>query len=110
MPIRTGKVESRCAATAASTAACGRLESRAHAVAGVLEQPASVRLDRVTQHFVVGGERSSHPVGVGLPPPRRTLDVGEQKCQQRGSRRPSRPFTQNAINRLHTVEFCHRRM
>ena len=34
-----------------------RGERGAHAVAGVLEQQAAVRLDRLAQHLVVGGER-----------------------------------------------------
>jgi len=37
-----------------------RRECRAHTVAGVLEQPAPMRLDRLTQHLVVGGKRGPH--------------------------------------------------
>ncbi len=56
-----------------------RGEGCAHTVAGVLEQPATVRLDRRAQHLIVGGQRRPHTVGVGLPPTSRPLDVGEQK-------------------------------
>ena len=57
----------------------GRGERGAHAVAGVFEQPAAVRLDRLAQHLVVGGQRHPHPLRVGLPPTGRTLRIGEQK-------------------------------
>ncbi len=57
----------------------GRGERGAHPVTGVLEQPAAVRLDRLTQHLVVGGQRRPHRLRVGLPPTGRTLNVGEQK-------------------------------
>ena len=48
-------------------------------VIGVLEQEAAVRLNRRAQHLVVGSQRRSHRVRVGLPPTGRTLDIGEQK-------------------------------
>ena len=38
-----------------------RRERGAHAVTGVLEQPAAVPLDRRAQHLVVGGQRLPHP-------------------------------------------------
>ena len=68
-----------------------RGERGTHPVTGVLEQPAPVRLDRPAQHLVVGGQRHPHPVGVGLPPTGRTLDIGEQKRHhpRRSSRRRS---------------------
>src|SRR5271155_1083552 len=68
-----------------------RGERGAHAVAGVLEQPAAVRLDRPAQHLVVGGEGDPHLVRVGLPPTGRTLNIGEQKRHhpRRSSRRRS---------------------
>jgi hypothetical protein len=56
-----------------------RGERGAHAVTGVLEQPAPVRLDRRTQHLVVCGQRCPHALRVGLPPTGRTLNIGEQK-------------------------------
>jgi hypothetical protein len=56
-----------------------RGERGTHTIAGVLEQEAAVRLDRRTQHLVMSGERRPHPIGVGLPPTRRTLHIGEQK-------------------------------
>ena len=39
----------------------------------------------------MGGQRRPHPVGVGLPPTGRTLDIGEQKRHhpRRSSRRSS---------------------
>ena len=79
MPIRTGNSSLSCAATAASTAERGDDERRAHTIAGVLEQPAPVRLDRRAQHLVMGGQRRSHRVRVGLPPTGRTLNIGEQE-------------------------------
>ena len=57
----------------------GRGERGAHPVPGVLEQETAVRLDRSTQHLVVGGQRRPHPLGVGLPPTGRPLYIGEQK-------------------------------
>ena len=45
-----------------------RGEGRAHTIAGVLEQPASVRLNGRTQHLVMGSQRRPHRVRVGLPP------------------------------------------
>ena len=68
-----------------------RGERGTHAVAGVLEQPAAVRLDRLAQHLVVGGERRPHRFRVGLPPTGRTLHIGEQKRHhpRRSSRRRS---------------------
>ena len=65
-----------------------RGERGAHTVAGVLEQPAPVRLNRPAQHLVVRGQRRPHPIGVVLPPTGRTLNVGEQKRHH--SRRSSR--------------------
>ena len=56
-----------------------RGERGAHPIPGVLEQPAPVRLDRLTQHLVMGGQRRPHPLGVGLPPTGRNLHIGEQK-------------------------------
>jgi hypothetical protein len=56
-----------------------RGERGAHTVAGVFEQPAAVRLDRLAQRLVVCREGDPHPVRVGFPPTRRTLDIGEQK-------------------------------
>ena len=79
MPIRTGNSSARCAATAASTADSRRREGRAHAVAGVLEQPTVVRVNGFAQQLVVSSERGPHRVRVGLPPPGRPLDVGEQE-------------------------------
>ena len=38
-----------------------------------------MRLDRLAHHRVVLGEGDPHPLGVGLPPTGRTLNVGEQK-------------------------------
>ena len=37
-----------------------RGERGTHAVTGVLEQPAAVRLDRRAQHLVMGGQRHPH--------------------------------------------------
>ena len=54
-----------------------RGERGAHAVTGVLEQPAPVAVDRATQQFVMSGQRDSHAVRVRLPPTGRALDVGE---------------------------------
>ena len=56
-----------------------RRERSAHAVPGVLEQPAAVPLDRPVQYLVMGGEGDPHLVRVGFPPTGRTLNVGEQK-------------------------------
>ena len=69
----------------------GRREGGTHAVTGVLEQPAPVRLNRPAQHLVMGGQRHPHPIGVGLPPTGRTLDIGEQKRHH--PRRSSRPIS-----------------
>jgi hypothetical protein len=66
-----------------------RGERCAHPVTGVLEQPAPVRLHRPAQDLVVRGESQLHPIGVGLPPTRRTLDIGEQK-RHHPRRRPPR--------------------
>ena len=56
-----------------------RSERRAHPVTGVFEQEAAVRLDRRTQHLVMGGKGLPHPIRVGFPPTGRTLHIGEQK-------------------------------
>ena len=56
-----------------------RSEGGDHSVTGVLEQSSVVRLDRCGEHGVVGGQSQAHCVGVGLPTPRRALDVGEQE-------------------------------
>ena len=50
-----------------------------------------MRLDRPVQHLVMGGQRRTHAIGVGLPPTGRTLDIGEQKRHhpRRSSRRIS---------------------
>src|SRR6476659_2448298 len=56
-----------------------RGERGAHPVAGVLEHEAAVGLDRGAQQRIMGGQRRPHAIGVGLPPTRRPLDVGEQK-------------------------------
>ena len=69
----------------------GRGERGAHPVAGVLEHKAAVRLNRPAQHLIVGGQRRPHPVGVGLPPTGRPLDIGEQECHH--PRRSSRPIS-----------------
>ena len=68
-----------------------RGERRTHPVAGVLEQPAAVRLDHRTQHLVMGGQRHPHPLGIRFPPTGRTLHIGEQKRHhpRRSSRRSS---------------------
>ena len=55
----------------------------------MLEHEAAVRLNRPVQHFAMGGQRQPHPIGVGLPPTGRTLDIGEEKRHHpRGSSRP----------------------
>ena len=54
-----------------------RGERGAHPVTGVLEKEAAVRLDRLAQHLVMGGQRHPHPVSIGLPPTGRTLNIGE---------------------------------
>ena len=56
-----------------------RRERGTHAVTGVFEHEAAVRLDRRAQHLVMRGQRRPHPVRIGLPPTGRTLDIGEQK-------------------------------
>ena len=56
-----------------------RGERGAHAVAGVLEQPTPVPLDRGAQYLVMRGQRHPHRLRVGLPPTGRTLNIGEQK-------------------------------
>ena len=55
----------------------GRGERGTHTIAGVLEQATAVRLNRLAQHLVMGGQRHPHPLSVGLPPTGRTLDIGE---------------------------------
>ena len=67
----------------------GRGERGAHTVTGVLEQPAPVRLNRPAQYLVMRGQRHPHPIGVGLPPTGRTLNIGEHKRHhpRRSSRR-----------------------
>jgi len=57
----------------------GGAEDRHDGVADELLHRTTVRLDRRTQHLVMRGECHPHPVGVGLPPTGRALDVGEQK-------------------------------
>ena len=64
-----------------------RDERRAHAVAGVLEQPTVMGVDGRMQHLVVRSQRQAHLLRVGLPATRRTLDIGEQKRH-----RPRRPL------------------
>ena len=54
-------------------------EHRADAVTGVLEQPSVTAVDGFTQHLVVGRQCDTHRIRVGLPPPSRTLDIGEQE-------------------------------
>ncbi len=54
-----------------------RGERGTHPITGVLEQPAPVRLNRRTQHLVMGGQRHPHRIRVGLPPTGRTLNIGE---------------------------------
>jgi hypothetical protein len=68
-----------------------RGERGTHPVTGVLEQEAAVRLNRLAQHVIMGGQRRPHPLRVGLPPTGRTLDIGEQKRHhpRRSSRRNS---------------------
>jgi hypothetical protein len=84
-----------------------RGESRAHTVAGVLEQEAAVRLDRRTHYLVMGGQRRPHLIRVGLPPTGRTLYIGEQKSHhpRRSSRRrsghPSRISQQTCSDHTH---------
>ena len=56
-----------------------RGEYGAHPVAGVLEDVARVRLDRLAQHLVVRVQRHPHPLRVGFPTPSGTFDIGEQK-------------------------------
>ena len=76
----------------------GRAERRAHPVTGVLEQPTAMGLDRRPQHLVVRGQRRPHRLGIGLPPARRTLDVGEQERHR--PRRPSHgPQTNASVRR-----------
>ncbi len=65
-----------------------RRERRAHTIAGVLEQPAPVRLDRRAQHLVMGGEGLSHRVRVCFPPTGRTLNIGEQERHNTRRRGP----------------------
>jgi hypothetical protein len=36
-----------------------------------------VRLDRLTQYLVMGGQRRPHAIRVGFPPTGRTLNIGE---------------------------------
>ena len=50
-----------------------------HAVSGMAEQEAVVRLDRGAQHLVMRQQGRPHCIRVGLPPTGRTLDIGEQK-------------------------------
>ena len=57
----------------------GSAEYSAHAVAGVVEHLTTFGRDGLTQDLVVSLERDPHRVGVGFPPPSRTLDIGEQK-------------------------------
>ena len=66
-----------------------RGERGTYTVAGVLEQPAPVCLDRLEQHLVMDGQRRPHRFRVGLPPTGRTLNIGEQKRHhpRRSSRR-----------------------
>jgi hypothetical protein len=68
-----------------------RGERGAHPITGVLEHEAAVRLDRRTQHLIMGGQCCPHRIRVVLPPTSRTLDIGEQKRHhpRRSSRRIS---------------------
>ena len=44
-----------------------------------LNKKTVVPLDRGAQHHIMRGQRRPHPIGVGLPPTGRPLDIGEQK-------------------------------
>jgi hypothetical protein len=54
-------------------------EHRTHPVAGVVEDLAVVFLGRLAQHLIVSLQSGPHRIGVGLPPPRRALDICEQE-------------------------------
>ena len=73
-----------------SSVDCGprRGKRGAHSITGVFEQVTALRLDRVTQHVVVCGQRHPHLIGVGLPPTGRTLHIGEQKRHNPRRRAP----------------------
>jgi hypothetical protein len=84
-------------------------ECRAHPVAGVPEQPTAVRLHRLTQYLVVCGQRRPHPIGAGLPPTGRALDIGEQQRhhpRRSSGRRSGHPCR---ISQQTRSELAHRR-
>src|SRR5262249_57758450 len=59
---------------------CARVgERRAHAVPGVLEEPAATVGDRGTGDRIMMGERVRHPGGVLLPEASASLDVSEEE-------------------------------
>ena len=91
MPIRTGNSNTRCAATAASTADLGDANA-AHTPSPVClnNQPPCASI-AAAQHLVMGGQRRPHRFRVGLPPTGRTLHIGEQERHhpRRSSRRRS---------------------
>ena len=66
-----------------------RGERRSHAVTGVAEQKAVVRLNRGAQHLVMRHKGRPHRSRVSFPPTGRPLDIGEQKRHhpRRSSRR-----------------------
>ena len=87
-PIRTGNSNPHCALHRRVDRGASRPERSAHAITGVLEQPAPMAPDRRTQHLVMGSESRPHALGVRLPPARRTLDIREQEGH-RPRRRPN---------------------
>ena len=56
-----------------------RSERSTHPVAGVFEQRTAMTSYGLPQYLVVRGQRRAHPLGVSLPTPCRTFDVGEQE-------------------------------
>ena len=58
-----------------------RCEGCAHTVARVVEQVATVLFDNSAEKLVMNRQRCPHRLRVGLPPPRGTLDVGEEESQ-----------------------------
>ncbi len=75
-----------------------RRERRTHPVTGVLEQPPAVPSIAERSTSSCAANADPHPIGIRLPPTRRTLDISEQKRH-----RPRRPHT--VTTRSHAALF-----